>query len=318
MNQPLSPKNTDKIISENSSNKPDILQSKDSDSIKAEEEKLILELEKKKKTYWTEDTELAVIEFLQHDVHYYNIQMEKYLEECHKKVIPVNENYLLGLQMAAEEASSPQVIKSKEKLYRDRIQKPLTKLIENIMFSFKLFKTGVDIKTQQHDCLSFIYVKFANFNPSKNTKSFSYFGTVAKHYMQGDIKGQDKYIKSNLDYDDHKDEADRMETFELHKKSDLDTSYSLFHHVIQSVEDEMDKGSLSDNDMKVGDAIIEILKKHEALGAYNKNHVYQLIKESTGLQTKDITYSLGRFRVFYRILKQDFIKKGNGGLNEEL
>ena len=55
--------------------------------------------------------------------------------------------------------------------------------------------------------------------------------------------------------------------------------------------------------------IIEIFKNHEVLGAYNKNHVYQLIKENTGLQTKDITYSLSRFRVFYRLLKQDFIKR---------
>lgn len=277
----------------------------------SEEEKLILALEKKKKEYWTEDTEAAVIEFLNHDLHYYSVQIEKYLEDCHKKRVPINENYLLGLQLAFEEASSPEVIISKDKIYRDRIQKPLIKLIENIMFSYKLFKKGVDIKTQQLECLSFVYTKFANFNPNKNTKSFSYFGTVAKHFMQGDIKDQDKYIRTNLDYDDHRDEADGVDTFELDERSDLDTSYTLFNHVIQSIEDEMDKGSLSDNDMKVGDAIIEIFKKHEALGAYNKNHVYQLIKESTGLQTKDITYSLSRFRIFYRILKQDFMKRDN-------
>lgn len=275
--------------------------------IKADKE--ILELEKKKKTYWTEDTEAAVVEFLTHDFNYYNVQLEKYIEACNKKGKPTDEKYMQSLLISSEKASHPDVVMHKDKVFRERIQKPLNKLVENIIFNFKLFRPGVDIKTLHNDCLSFVYGKFANFKPSKNTKSFSYFGTVAKHYLQGEIKELDKFIKTNLDYDDHRDEADGVETFELHEKSDLDKSYSLFHHVIQSIESELDGGHLSENDMKVGDAIIQIFKNHEILGAYNKNHVYQLIKENTGLQTKDITYSLSRFRVFYRLLKQDFIKK---------
>lgn len=271
----------------------------------------ILELEKKRKTYWTEDTEAAVIEFLENDFNYYNVQLEKYIEDCWKKKKPVEESRVQRFKDMAEETSNPKYILYKDKVFRERIQKPLNKLIENIIFNFKLFRPGVDVKTLHNDCLSFVYGKFANFNPGKNTKSFSYFGTVAKHYLQGEKKELDKFIQTNLDYDDHREEADGMETFELHDKSDLDTSYTLFNHVIDSIEFEMDKGHLSDNDMKVGDAIIQIFKNHEVLGAYNKNHVYHLIKESTGLQTKDITYSLSRFRAFYRLLKQDFIKRDN-------
>lgn len=275
--------------------------------LKADKE--ILELEKKKRAYWTEETEAAVVEFLKHDFNYYNVQIEKYIEACVKKGKKINEEYVLSLREHSEKASNPNVIAYKDKVFREKIQKPLNKLIENIIFNFKLFRPGVDIKTLHNDCLSFVYGKFANFNPGKNTKSFSYFGTVAKHYLQGEKKELDKFIQTNLDYDDHREEADGVETVEMHQKSDLDTSYSLFKHVIESIEDELDRGHLSENDMKVGDAIIQIFKNHEVLGAYNKNHVYQLIKERTELQTKDITYSLGRFRVFYRLLKQDFIKK---------
>jgi hypothetical protein len=161
-----------------------------------------------------------------------------------------------------------------------------------------------------------VYGKFANFNPDKNAKSFSFFGTIAKHYLMGEKKDIDKSQQVNLDYDDHKEEADRKEVVELGEKSDLDTSFSLFSFVINNLENEIDKKlrnpdekkGLSDNDLKVADAIVQIFKSHELLGAYNKNHVYHLIKEYTGLQTKDITYSLARFRVFYRLLKQDFIK----------
>lgn len=269
----------------------------------------ILELEKKKKAYWTEETELAVVDFLQNDFNYYNVQLEKYLEDCNKKKKPADEDYVYKLMRLSEETSCDRCITYKDKVFREKIQKPLNKLVENIIFNFKLFRPGVDIKTLHNDCLSFVYGKFANFNPGKNTKSFSYFGTVAKHYLQGEKKELDKFIQTNLDYDDHREEADGVDTVELDQKSELETSLTLFNYIINLLEEEMDKGDWSENDIKVADAIVQIFKNHDILGAYNKIHVYHLIKESTNLQTKDITYSLGRIRKFYAEKKQIFIKK---------
>jgi hypothetical protein len=276
----------------------------------------ILELEKKRKTYWTEDTEKAVVEFLSNDCNFFQVRLEKYLEECKKKKIDPDFEYVEELQQKYEWACGSEVMFTKELIYKKHIHKPLNRLVENIIFNFKLFRPGVDIKTTQSDCLSFVYGKFANFNPDKNAKSFSFFGTIAKHYLMGEKKDIDKSQQVNLDYDDHKEEADRRDVMEIGEKSDLDTSFSLFSFVISSLEGEIqkklnfpdEKKGLSDNDLKVADAIVQIFKSHELLGAYNKNHVYHLIKEYTGLQTKDITYSLARFRVFYRLLKQDFIK----------
>lgn len=276
----------------------------------------ILELEKKRKTYWTEDTEEAVIEFLNNDCNYFQVKLEKYFEECKKKKLELDYEYVEKLQERYEWACGSEALFKKEKIYKNHIHKPLNRLIENIIFNFKLFRPGVDIKTIQADCLSFVYGKFGNFNPDKNAKSFSFFGTIAKHYLMGEKKDIDKSQHVNLDYDDHKEEADRKDVVELGEKSDLDTSFSLFSFVIHNLEGEIEKKlknpdekkSLSESDLKVADAIVQIFKSHELLGAYNKNHVYHLIKEYTGLQTKDITYSLARFRVFYRLLKQDFIK----------
>jgi hypothetical protein len=277
----------------------------------------ILELEKKKKIYWSEDTEKAVVDFLKSDCNYYHSQLERYFEDCKKSKKDPDIDFVNELQEKFEWASQPEIMARKEKIYKDHIHKPLLRLVENIIFNFKLFRPGIDIKTLQTDCLSFVYGKFSNFNPDKNTKSFSFFGTIAKHYLMGEKKETDKGHQVNLDYDDHREEADGKETTEIGEKSDLDTSYQLFSHVIESIEKKIqkklnnpeEKKELSDNDLKVADAIVNIFKNHELLGAYNKNHVYHLIKEYTGLQTKDITYSLARFRVFYRLLKQDFIKQ---------
>jgi len=277
----------------------------------------ILELEKKKKTYWSDDTERAVVDFLNNDCNFFHMQLEKYFENCKKTKEEINMDHVNHLQEKFEWANGSSVMAKKERIYKDHIHKPLNRLVENIIFNFKLFRPGIDIKTLQADCLSFVYSKFANFNPSQNTKSFSFFGTIAKHYLMGEKKETDKSHQVNLDYDDHKEEADGKDTMEIGKKSDLDNSFTLFTHVVDSIEKEIqkklnnpeEKKSLSDNDLKVADAIVHIFKTHELLGAYNKNHVYHLIKEYTGLQTKDITYSLARFRVFYRLLKQDFIRQ---------
>ncbi len=51
-----------------------------------------------------------------------------------------------------------------------------------------------------------------------------------------------------------------------------------------------------------------IFKNHDQIGTYNKNLVYHLLKERTGLQTKEITYSLGRLKNIYKNFKLDLLK----------
>ena len=74
------------------------------------------------------------------------------------------------------------------------------------------------------------------------------------------------------------------------------------------LKEEMKKPKMLLNDKKVAEAIIYIFENHDMLKIYNKNLVYHLLKERTGLQTKEITYSLSRFKSFYRFFKQDFLK----------
>ena len=287
------------------------------------------------KEYWTEETEKYVKEYLENDFHWYQVKIEKHLDNCAKENKSLkkklesniwnregllNENIKKAFSLVAdddfillneawiEQTNRQSITFKKDKIFRDFIQKPLNRLVENIIFNYRLFRPGVDIKTLHDDCLTFVYSKFANFNPSQNTKSFSFYGTIAKHYLLGEKKELDKILQTNLDYNDHKEEADSKETVELDEVSDLDSSLSLFNYIIEEVEREINKDNISKNDIQVGDAIISIFTNHKIIGVYQKNQVYQLIKERTGLQTKDITYSLHRFRIFYKLVKQDFLK----------
>ena len=211
-------------------------------------------------------------------------------------------------QEMVECTSRPEIVKKKEDIFRKKIRKPLSRLIENIIFSFRLFRSGVDVKTLHNDCMSHIIEKMCNFDPEQNTKSFSFYGTVAKHYLQNKKKEVDKNIKTNLDYDAHSDEAEENTSFEIDEESVLDSSLALFNHIINIFEKELNKPNISSNDAKIAEAIVDIFKNHEILGEYSKTPLYKLIKEHTNLETKEITYSLHRFKVFYKLKKQEFIK----------
>ncbi len=276
------------------------------DSLTDEELKL---LERKKKEYWYESTEEAVMQYIKSDFHYYDTKLENYLKECVKKHKEPDREYVNELIVLSEENNTEEKAAHKHEIFRRHIQKPLMKLVENIIFNFKLFRTGVDIKTLQNDCVSFVYSKFVNFDSDKNTLAFSYFGTVAKHYLMGEKKNSNKLRKIDLDYDDHREEVDTLKKFELFELTDLERSYTLFNIIVDNIEAEVDKGHLTENDIKVGNVLLEIFNNHEVIGLYAKSNLYHIIKDKTDLQTKDITTSISKFKILYRVLKQEFIKR---------
>lgn len=274
------------------------------------------------KDYWTEETEKAVKEYLENDFNYYQHKIDKHKDEVAKsieknknnsksKIIELDEDFILINESMVDYASRPEVIRTKERVFREKIYGPLVRLIENIIFTYKLFIPGVDIRTLHNDCMSHVVDKFCNFDPEQNTKSFSFFGTVAKHYLQNEKKDDYKSTKTDLSFENHSEEAEEIMSFELDEESDLDSSLALFKHVIDILEEEINRGDVSKNDAKVADAIVQIFKNHEILKVYPKTAVYKLVKEHTNLETKDITYSLHRLKVLYKIKRRDFIEKHN-------
>jgi len=261
------------------------------------------------KVYWNEITEQAVIDYLYLHEMFYDDRITEELKEAKKKRRKVNQAFIEEMKrLKTKTLQNPNREEQRNKIFSQHISNPLLKLIENILFNYRLFVPGIDIKTQIADCYTFVYEKFTRFNPWQRNKSFSYYGTVAKHYMLGNRKEQKKEVKIMHDFDSVKEEIEisYKEEMKINKKEDKIIKF--FNYITETIEQGIEDGTLTKNDRKVGDAIVQIFKKHEILGVYNKGQIYQLIKEITGLETKDITYSLYRFRVNYKILKQEFIK----------
>jgi len=198
-------------------------------------------------------------------------------------------------------------------IFYKNLYKPFKKLVENIIFTYKLYRTDLEAHDLQSDCLSFLVTKIEKFDTTSGTRAFAYFGTIAKHYLMGEKKIIYKQtIASSGVEESHNDIVKNDEyVFNPHKENEQDKNISVFESIIISLEDEMQNTKMPDADKKVSEAIIYIFRNHSMLDVYNRNLVYHLIKERTGLQGKEITYSLGRLKKFYKIFKDDFMKGKN-------
>ena len=200
----------------------------------------------------------------------------------------------------------------RNRVFSRYLYKPLKKLVENIIFTYKLFRNDVDVNELQSDCVSFLMTKIEKYDHRTGAKAFAYLGTIAKHYLMGEKRSSYKMTKSNIDIDENMDEAsERPENvYNLDERGEKKRGgAAIFEEVIAQIESEIESPKMLPNDKKVGEAIVWIFRNHEILKVYNKNLVYHLLKERTGLQTKEITYSLSRFKGFYKVFKEDFLKR---------
>lgn len=203
----------------------------------------------------------------------------------------------------------------RNEIFNKHLYKPLNKLIENIIFTYKLFRSDSNIKDIQYECLSFLMTKIEKFNPKTGAQAFSYLGTIAKHYLMGEQRNAYKFIKSNVDIDENMDEASEKPeyNYSLEHEEHIDINFEMFQEIIKHLEKglENEQSKLTQNDLKVAESIVLLFKSHELIGYYNKNKIYFYLKEQTRLSTKEITSSITKFKKYYKNIRKSYVNKRN-------
>ena len=201
---------------------------------------------KSKRQYFTEDTELAIIEYL---------------------------------------ASEDQVLRNK--IYNERIHHSFYKLAENLIHTFKFYYTEVeDLEDLKHEVICFLLEKLHYFKVGKG-KAFSYFSIVGKNYL---------ILYNNKNYAKKKKKADLIEVdtdneilngFE--RKEVHDVKVEFLNMYITHIDANLSKYFKKEDEIKVADAVLTVLKNREHLEIFNKKAIYIYIREITGLETPIIT-----------------------------
>lgn len=193
----------------------------------------------------------------------------------------------------------------RNKIFNEYLREPLIIMVESIIRRYKLYRKDMDFDEIHTDTLSFLITKINKFDHTKNTKAYSYFGTICKNYLMGAIQKDTKEINRSISYDDIS--SDIEDSPEL--------SYIIDEHIIDyrdviikltmNLEEFVDNQNLTDNERKLGYALLEIFSNFDRIfqvgdgNKFNKNLILLSLREMTSLSTKEIRISLKRFKKLY-------------------
>ena len=105
-----------------------------------------------------------------------------------KKAKSSNENYFdIKEELAVRMFLTATTMDEKNKIYNEFLRKPLDKMISSIIRRYKLYRKDMDFIEIHTDTHSFLMTKVDKFVPSKEKKAYSYFGTICKNYLMGQI-----------------------------------------------------------------------------------------------------------------------------------
>ena len=153
----------------------------------------------------------------------------------------------------------------------------------------------------------------------KHYKAYSYCGTVCKNYL---IYKNIQYTKNkqrNLPYDEMLDDFSRDPKYTTQEE---DGQHSMVERLIKKMSSEIkemmkeqEKNLLTDNEIKVGVALTELLDHWEDVlnvdgsNKLQKSSVLYFLREETMMTTKEVRDNMRAFKKAYYILKKGLIEE---------
>ena len=199
--------------------------------------------------------------------------------------------------------------KQDDRLFTTVIYPAIYKLTENILFTYKLSIPLEDTRDQIADAISFLYSKMDKFKPTKGKRAFGYYGTIVKHYLMGK---KIKWTKAQSKTKDISDMVGKEEQYEmLNITPEIEEHYESSIYMLDYLSTEI-KSELSANicypfnTYLVGDAVVYLLEHYTSIQINNKNQAYFLLREMTGLNSKEITKALLDIKGLYGITVEKF------------
>jgi hypothetical protein len=202
----------------------------------------------------------------------------------------------------------------KNKIYNDFLRKPLDKMISSIIRRYKLYRKDMDFEEIHIDTHSFLMTKIDKFKPSKEKKAYSYFGTICKNYLMGQIIKDQKEINRKISYEDISTSLENDEGFAYYIENDGLDSERVIHHFLIELENFIKNENLSENEVKLGQALHDIFDNYENIfvgndnNKFNKNIILLSLREMTNLSTKEIRGSMKKYKNMYYTLIQTMVK----------
>ena len=228
---------------------------------------------------------------------------------------PKQSNYFdVQEEMAVIDFLTAKTYEEKNKIYNDFLRKPLDKMISSIIRRYKLYRKDMDFYEIHIDTHSFLMTKIEKFKPSKEKKAYSYFGTICKNYLMGQIIKDQKETNRKISYEDISSDLENSEQFSYSLDKDTIDYSSVINKFLIELDLFIKNEKLSENEHKLGMALYDLFDNYESIfigndnNKFNKNIVLLSLREMTNLSTKEIRSSMKKFKVIYLNLIQNMVK----------
>lgn len=196
-----------------------------------------------------------------------------------------------------------QILKSK--IYRNKIEKPLNRLVENIINRFK-FPYFQDASIDLHaDTISFLVMQMHKYQQEKG-RAFSYFSILAKNYLILGNNEQWKFKKTQHRIDTNASEFafDIIDESQYKKQND-DTS-EFVQMMLEYWENNLTTIFVKRQEMMIADAVLTLFRRSINIENFNKKALYLMIREMTGLRTQYITAVVNKMKEHNIILIEEY------------
>lgn len=222
----------------------------------------------------------------------------------------------------------------RNKLYERYLYKPLRKLTEGVAKTYAPYSGLLGQEEMEDMAFVKLFELMPKFNPfvlnekGVPRKAFSYYGTIIRHecssYCLNTYKRENTQSQIEEVYD--RFESDLRYSYEIDDSKEERNSFeTLMKSITTNVREEIASNrELKINDLKVGEAIIAIFEnwnyiyeeesknfdeKRKLTPYFLRKKINQIMKDYTGLQSKDIKKSMKLYKSLYHFLLDEQTKR---------
>ena len=203
----------------------------------------------------------------------------------------------------------------RNKIYNEFLRDPLDKMISSIIRRYKLYRKDMTYIEIHNDTHSFLMTKMEKFKPAKEKKAYSYFGTICKNYLMGQIMKDQKEMNRKISYEDISSDLSNNVNMSYHIDNDDLSSEFIIKKFLEKLKLSLDSKTITEPEFKLGSAIYDIFENYGTIfpdsnnNKFNKNIILFELREMTNLSTKEIRTYLKKYKKIYLELVQEILKK---------
>jgi len=207
-----------------------------------------------------------------------------------------------------------ETFEEKNKIYNEFLKHPLDKMISSIIRRYKLYRKDMNFEEVHVDTHSFLMTKIDKFKPAKEKKAYSYFGTICKNYLMGQIMKDQKETNRKISYEDISSDLQHSPDMIYYIENDGITTEEIIKNFLKKLTDTMGDKQITEQEIKLGQALYDMFENYKNIfldttnNKFNKNVILFELREMTNLSTKEIRSSIKRYKKMYYQLIQDMLK----------